>query len=55
VGPLLGGSGRFEGVDGMMSLNAAVSVFPRTLSNLYVFRIHDPTGRFRETCQSAWS
>lgn len=46
-GPLLGGTGEFAGAAGMMSMNSAVSVFPRTLSNLYVLRIEDPQGRLR--------
>ncbi|HEV2987775.1 MAG TPA: hypothetical protein VG759_04995 [Candidatus Angelobacter sp.] len=49
-GPILGGTGQFSGADGMMSMNSAVSVFPRTLSNLYVFRFYDPQGRLR----AAW-
>lgn len=50
-GPVLGGTGKFQGADGMMSMNSAVSVFPRTLSNLYVFRFYDPEQRFR----AAWA
>jgi hypothetical protein len=49
-GPILGGTGQFAGADGMMSMNSAVSVFPRTLSNLYIFRFYDPEGKLR----SAW-
>jgi hypothetical protein len=54
-GPILGGAGQFEGADGMMTMNSAISVFPRTLSNLYIFRLYDPTGRFRDASQRAWS
>lgn len=46
-GPILGGCGLFAGASGMMSMNSAVSVFPRTLSNLYVLRLADPEGRLR--------
>lgn len=46
-GPLLEGTGCFQGVRGMLSMNGVVSVFPRTLSNLYVLRIEDPEGRYR--------
>jgi hypothetical protein len=42
-----GGSGFFKGASGMMALNAAISVFPRTLSNMYVLRFDDPDHRFR--------
>lgn len=53
-GPFLEGSGVFSGVDGMLSMNGAVSVFPRTLSNLYVLRIEDPEGRFRAATPDGW-
>lgn len=46
-GPVLGGTGEFAGAAGMMSMNSAISVFPRTLSNLYVLRLEDPTGKLR--------
>ncbi|HEY8022167.1 MAG TPA: hypothetical protein VIH93_13765 [Thermoanaerobaculia bacterium] len=52
-GPLLGGSGRFAGAGGMMTMNSAVSVFPRTLSNLYVLRFVDPVGRYRAAVGNA--
>ncbi len=55
VGPFLGGTGPFQDAVGMISLNAAVSVFPRTLSNLYVLRVSDPDGRFRASFARAWS
>ena len=53
-GPFVAGSGLFSGVDGMLSMNGAVSVFPRTLSNLYVLRIEDPEGRFRAATPDGW-
>lgn len=54
-GPILGGTGFFDGADGMMSMNSAISVFPRTLSNLYIFRFYDPSGRFRAAAREAWT
>jgi hypothetical protein len=54
-GPILGGSGQFSGADGMMSMNSAVSVFPRTLSNLYIFRFYDPARRLHDALCAAWS
>jgi hypothetical protein len=54
-GPVLRGTGSFEGVSGMLSLNGAVSVFPRTLSNLYIFRFNDPDGKFRAAIRKSWS
>jgi hypothetical protein len=54
-GPILGGTGQFSGADGMMSMNSAVSVFPRTLSNLYVFRFYDPARKLHDALRAAWS
>jgi hypothetical protein len=54
-GPFLGGTGVFQDTIGMISLNAAISVFPRTLSNFYVLRVSDPDGRFRASCSRAWT
>lgn len=53
-GPFQEGTGIFRDAVGMMSMNAAISVFPRTLSNLYVLRFSDPDGRFRRACLEAW-
>ena len=46
-GPITGGTDALSGVGGMMTMNSAISVFPRTLSNLYILRLEDPDGRFR--------
>lgn len=53
-GPLIEGTGQFRDAVGMMSLNAVVSVFPRTLSNLYLLRISDPNGKFRARANKVW-
>ncbi len=47
LGPVLGGTGQFEGADGMMTMNACITTFPRTLSNMYYFRFYDPQGKIR--------
>jgi hypothetical protein len=54
-GPILGGTGQFSGADGMMSMNSAVSVFPRTLSNLYIFRFYDPAHKLHDALRAAWA
>jgi hypothetical protein len=54
-GPILGGTGSFSGADGMMAMNSAISVFPRTLSNLYILRFYDPSGKLRASLDGAWS
>jgi hypothetical protein len=38
----------------MISMNSAISLYPRTLSMLYVLRVIDPDGRFRAACRTAW-
>jgi hypothetical protein len=53
-GPILGGTGFFKDADGMMSMNSAISVFPRTLSNLYIFRFYDPQAHLRRAAERAW-
>ena len=54
-GPILGGTGQFNHADGMMSMNSAISVFPRTLSNLYILRFYDPERKLHATLQNAWT
>lgn len=54
-GPFIGGTGQFTDTIGMMSMNAVISIFPRTLSNLYVLRISDPDGEFRAAARDAWA
>ena len=54
-GPFTSGTGEFADVSGMLSMNGAVSVFPRTLSNLYIFRLNDPDGRYRAALRKSWS
>ena len=54
-GPVTGGTGEFTGARGIMTMNSAISVQPRTLSNLYVLRLDDPDGRFRATAERVFS
>lgn len=52
-GMITGGTGQFDGVSGLMTMNSIISVFPRTLSNLYILRFFDPEGKIRETITNA--
>ncbi len=52
AGPMLGGTGEFAGASGLMTMNSAISVFPRTLSNCYILRFDDPDGRLRRALGS---
>jgi len=52
-GPLIDGTGAFEGAVGMMTTNAAIGDSPRTQSNLYIIRISDPGGRYRASLGEA--
>jgi hypothetical protein len=45
-GPIVKGTGRFEGIQGLMTDNSVVGISPHALATLYVLRIHD-WGRFR--------
>jgi hypothetical protein len=54
VGRLGRAGGCLTGATGLMSLNAVVSVFPRTLTNFYVLRINDPDGRFHDSLGEVW-
>jgi hypothetical protein len=49
-GPILRGTGQFEGADGMMVMNGATSVTPPGASKVYVFRFFDPQGKIN----AAW-
>jgi len=46
-GPINEGTGAFEGVRGMLSVNSAIGISPHALSLMHVFRIIDPDGRYR--------
>src|ERR1051326_4680824 len=46
-GPLLSGTGCFDGVEGMLLGSTGVGISPHVLSNLYILRLQDPDGRFR--------
>ena len=46
-GPIAGGTGEFAGAQGLLSMNALLSLYPRTSSSLYIFRLADPQGRYR--------
>jgi hypothetical protein len=53
-GPFISGTGQFAGIDGMLAVNAEVSLDPPAVSMLYLLRISDPDGRFRKTWQGTW-
>jgi hypothetical protein len=48
-GPIVKGTGQFEGIEGIMTDNSVVGVAPHALSTFYVLRINDPEGRFRQS------
>jgi hypothetical protein len=53
-GPIQGGTGEFSGARGIMTMNSAISVQPRTLANLYLLRLDDPDGRFHVAAERAF-
>jgi len=46
-GPLLNGSGCFDGAEGMLLGSTGVGISPHVLSNVYILRLKDPEGKFR--------
>jgi len=47
-GPIEGGTGYFQGAEGMLTINSIITILPQAASSLYVFRFYDPEGRFRD-------
>ena len=47
VGPVLNGTGPFQGMQGLLTDNSVVIFQPHVSASLYVLRLHDPEGRFR--------
>lgn len=46
-GPFIAGTGQFEKMVGLVSVNGALSLSPGALSAMYMLRMADPLGRFR--------
>lgn len=46
-GPIVKGTGLFEGIEGLMVDNSVVGVAPHALSTLYILRVNDPDGKYR--------
>jgi len=49
VGQILSGTGPFQGMSGLMTDNSVVVFQPHVSASLYVLRVYDPDGRFRES------
>jgi len=47
TGRLLGGTGPFDGIEGLLTDNSVVIFTPHVSASVYVLRINDPEGRFR--------
>jgi hypothetical protein len=52
-GPIEKGTGRFTGIEGLMTDNSVVGIAPHALSTLYVLRIKDPEGKYRAAVNEA--
>jgi len=46
-GPINGGTGAFDGIQGMLTVNSLIGIAPHALSLLHVLHILDPEGRFQ--------
>jgi hypothetical protein len=49
VGPILNGTGPFQGMTGLMTDNSVVIFQPHVSASLYVLRLYDPGGKFRSS------
>jgi len=47
TGRVLGGTGPFKGIEGLLTDNSVVVFTPHVSASVYVLRIHDPKGTFR--------
>jgi hypothetical protein len=47
IGPLMNGTGAFEGIGGLMSDNSVVGIAPHAIVTFYVLRVDDPDGKYR--------
>ena len=46
-GPITGGTGQFEGAQGMLTVNSLIGIAPHTLSLMHVLQLADPQRRIR--------
>jgi hypothetical protein len=46
-GPIVNGTGAFQGIGGLLAHNSVVGIAPHVLSTVFVARIHDPDGKYR--------
>ncbi len=46
-GPIQGGTGPFAGVQGMLTVNSLIGIYPHALSLMHVLHIVDPGARYR--------
>lgn len=46
-GPIVQGTGAFEGIRGLMTDNSVVGIAPHAISTLYILRLDDPSGELR--------
>lgn len=51
-GPITSGTGPFEGIQGMLTVNSLIGIAPHALSLLHVLQILDPDGKFRRTSRA---
>jgi hypothetical protein len=51
-GPITGGTGSLEGVQGILTVNSLIGIAPHALTLMHVLHIADPGGNFRTGAQS---
>ncbi len=55
LAPAMSGSGAFQGVSGMVTVDAWLSPFPSYISSVIVFRLSDPGQRLGKLLTKAWT
>jgi hypothetical protein len=48
-GPITGGTGSFEGAQGILTVNSTIGISPHALSLIHVLHLADDSGRFRRS------
>jgi hypothetical protein len=46
-GPITGGTGLLEGVEGLLTVNSLIGIAPHALTLMHVLHIVDPDGQYR--------
>ena len=54
LAPARGGSGLFEGAEGLITVDSWLSIFPSFISSVFVLRLADTDGKLRRGLAAVW-